>query len=146
MNTRTQTLRIGDIARRSGLTVDTIRYYEREGLLGRVPRRPSGLREFGPDIVTRLAFIRQTASLGFSLTEIRELLALRVSAQTTCDEVERRARAKLDAVKARIAELDGVRAALDRVITACASAARQCPCPFLNVLDAQATLATKAKG
>lgn len=146
MTSQTQALRIGDIARQSGLTVDTIRYYEREGLLGRVPRRPSGLREFGPDILTRLAFIRQTAALGFSLTEIRELLTLRVSAQTTCEEVERRARAKLDAVNARIAELDGVRAALDRVATACASAVRQCPCPFLKVLDAQTNPDPNAKG
>lgn len=143
--TRT-TMRIGDVARQSGLSVDTVRFYEREGLLGRVPRRPSGLREFSADTVQRLAFIRQAAALGFSLAEIRELLALRVSAQTTCEEVQRRARAKLDVINARIAELDAVRASLDRVVTACASAATGCPCPFLEALGSPTTSTPKGGG
>jgi len=136
MTTRAATLRIGELARQSGVSVDTVRFYEREGLLGRIPRRPSGLREFGTDTVRRLAFIRQTAALGFSLAEIREMLALRISAETTCEEVQRRARAKLDGINARIAELQEIKAALERVTAACASAATDCPCPFLEVLDA----------
>lgn len=136
MATRTVMLRIGDIARQSGVSVDTVRFYEREGLLGRIARRSSGLREFGTDTLRRLAFIRQAAALGFSLAEIRELLALRVSGETTCQEVERRARAKLDGVNARIAELEQIKAALERVTATCASAATDCPCPFFQVLGA----------
>lgn len=136
MTTRAATLRIGAVARQSGVSVDTVRFYEREGLLGRVSRRPSGLREFSADTVRRLAFIRQAAALGFSLAEVRELLALRVSSKTTCEEVQRRARAKLGAVDARIAELEAIKAALERVTATCASAATECPCPFLEVLGA----------
>lgn len=131
---RARAKRIGDVTRESGLSVDTVRFYEREGLLGRVPRRPSGTREFGGDTVGRLAFIRQAAALGFSLAEIRELLELRVPARTTCEEVQRRAQAKLDTVSARIAELEVIRTALARVVDSCASAGASCPCPLLDAL------------
>ena len=67
---------IGAVARRAGVGIDTIRYYEREGLLPEPQRRASGYRDYGPDVVERLRFIRRAKDLGFTLEEIRELLAL----------------------------------------------------------------------
>lgn len=131
---RASAMRIGEVARQSGLSVDTVRFYEREGLLGRVRRRPSGTREFSPETVQRLAFIRQAAALGFSLAEIRELLALGVSSRTSCEDVQRRAQAKLEGVRARIAELEAIGTSLARVVESCTSAGVDCPCPFLEVI------------
>ncbi|HRI10041.1 MAG TPA: heavy metal-responsive transcriptional regulator [Nannocystaceae bacterium] len=142
---RASAMRIGEVARQSGLSVDTVRFYEREGLLGRVRRRPSGTREFGSETVQRLAFIRQAAALGFSLAEIRELLVLRVSSRTTCEEVQRRAQAKLDGVRARIAELEALGASLARVVKSCASVGADCPCPFLEAVRAPSPAADEPR-
>ena len=129
-------LKIGDVARLTGFSVDTVRFYEKSGLLGRVARRPSGIREYDHNVVRRLVFIRQAARLGFSLTEIRGLLALRVSSRTTCETVRSRTLVKLADVDARLAELKLMRAALERLAATCATATGAEPCPFLDALDA----------
>lgn len=134
--TPNDSLKIGDVARVTGLSVDTVRFYEKSGLLGRVTRRASGIREYDSNAVRRLVFIRQAARLGFSLAEIRGLLALRVSSRITCDTVRSRALAKLADVDARLAELTLMRAALERLAQTCATATGADPCPFLDALDA----------
>src|SRR5437867_12888069 len=88
-------LTIGRLAQVGGVNLETIRYYEREGLLPRPPRTRSGYRIFPNDAARRLRFIRRAKELGFSLKEIRELLALRVNAGTKPDQIRRRAEAKI---------------------------------------------------
>jgi DNA-binding transcriptional MerR regulator len=75
-------LRTSDVAKEGGVNLETVRYYERRGLLPKPPRTPAGYRTFGTDAVRRLRFIKRAQDLGFSLKEIKELLALRVDART----------------------------------------------------------------
>jgi DNA-binding transcriptional MerR regulator len=127
-------LKIGDVARLTGLSVDTVRYYEKERLLGNV-RRTAGIRRYDPDSVRRLAFVQKAAALGFSLAEIRGLLALRVSGRTTCEMVSARATAKIEDVEERIAQLTRMRDALVRLASTCGTSTSS-SCPFLDALDA----------
>ena len=109
------TLSIGQVARRAGVGVETVRFYEREGLLEEPPRRASGYRLYSEQVVTRLHFIKRAQKLGFSLKEISELLLLRVDAQTSCDEVRQRTEAKLAEVERKLVELQRMRQALLQV-------------------------------
>ena len=129
----TQSFKIGDVARLTGVSIDTVRFYEKERLLGSV-RRTSGIRRYDDQSVRRLQFVRRAALLGFSLTEIRGLLSLRVSSRTSCETVRERAVAKIADVDARIAELTRMREALSQVADTC-GAETQGPCPFLDALD-----------
>lgn len=132
----TRDLKIGEVARMTGLSIDTVRFYEKERLLGSVPRS-AGIRRYDRDAVRRLAFVRKAAALGFSLAEIRGLLALRVSGRTTCASVRIRASAKIADVENRIAELTRVRDALVHLASTCDSTTAA-SCPFLDALDASA--------
>ncbi len=78
---------IGEVAKRSGLGLETIRFYERKGLIEEPPRTDSGYRQFPEDVVARIRFIRRAKELGFKLSEISELLSLRVDPDTTCADV-----------------------------------------------------------
>ncbi len=80
-------MRIGDVAKLADLSIDAVRFYEREGLLGRVRRTPAGQREYDDEVVQRLAFVRRATGLGFSLAEVKSLLGLRVTAGKSCDRV-----------------------------------------------------------
>lgn len=129
-------MKIGEIARSSGLSVETVRYYEKQGLLPRAPRRRSGYREFTDDAVRRLQFIHRAKDLGFTLREIRDLLSLRVERGNTCADVRRRASAKLEEVEARIIELRRVKVALARLVASCTGEGPNSDCPFLDALGA----------
>jgi Cu(I)-responsive transcriptional regulator len=142
---RTTLLSIGKLARACGASVDTIRYYERERLLPRPQRGPSGFRLYEPPAIERLRFIRQAKGLGFSLGEIKELLALRVDRTKTCADVRLRARAKIAEIDARMGELARMKAALDRLATTCSGSGPTSDCPILDALEAgRATQAASA--
>lgn len=117
-------MQIGELARRSEVTVDTVRYYERRGLLRR-PWRVSaspfhpGYREYDDEALDRLRFVRQGRGLGFSLSEIGELMELRYKADRACEAVMERAETKLAEVDARIRELHRVRGELSRLLEVC---------------------------
>ena len=113
-------LSIGKAAREAAVGVETIRFYEREGLIAR-PRKPegSGVRVYPTETVERIRFIREAQQLGFSLREIRELLALRADPSTDCSDVREQAVAKLQAVRQKIEELHRIGAALETLIAAC---------------------------
>jgi len=128
-----RTYKIGDVSRMCGLTVDTVRFYEKQGLLGSVRRR-AGIRQYGEEAVRRLEFVRRATSLGFTLAEIRGLLGLRVSSRTSCEKVRERALEKLEDVERRIAELEHVRDALVALADTCAHTTGAA-CPFLDALD-----------
>ena len=128
------TLKIGDVAHRAGLSIDAVRFYEREGLLGRIGRSPAGQREYDAEAVRRLAFVRRATALGFSLAEVRDLLTLRVSARVPCERVLERALAKLADIERRIVELEAMRGALVRLATSCNEGSAAGACPFLDEL------------
>ena len=135
MNTQIPSLTIGAVAKRVGVAIDTIRYYEREGLLPEPQRRASGYRSYGEGAVTQLRFIRRAKELGFTLEEIRELLALSHDRQQGVKAVKRRAQQRLETIEARIAELQRVRDGLAQLITACPGHGRPEQCPILRALN-----------
>ncbi|MEO7736124.1 MAG: heavy metal-responsive transcriptional regulator [Kofleriaceae bacterium] len=137
MTTNGHIYKIGDVSRMTGLSIDTVRFYEKEGLLGAV-RRKSGIRQYARDAVRRLEFVRRASALGFTLAEIRGLLGLRVSSRTSCETVRERALAKLADVERRVAELERMRDALAELAATC-SRTTNAACPFLDALDARST-------
>lgn len=127
-------MRIGELARAAGVGVETVRFYERRGLLPPSERAASGYRTYGAEDVARLRFIRKAKTLGFELREIGELLALREDAATSCGEVGRRAVAKVADLERRIAEVDAIRRALVRLAAECSKGGASGPCPLLRHL------------
>jgi MerR family copper efflux transcriptional regulator len=132
-------LSIGQVARRAGVGVETVRFYEREGLLEEPPRRASGYRQYSEEVVSRLRFIKRAQQLGFSLKEISELL-LRVDAQTSCEEVKGRTEAKIAEVERKMVELQRMWQALLQVHSLCTGQGPTGRCPMLDALDQQETL------
>lgn len=126
---------IGQVARRACVGVETIRFYEREGLLEEPVRRASGYRQYSEEVVKQIRFIKRAQQLGFSLKEIRELLTLRVDGQTSCERVKERAAAKLAEVEQKIVELQRMRQALLQVASLCAGEGPRSRCPMLDALD-----------
>jgi MerR family copper efflux transcriptional regulator len=125
-------LGIGQLARQGGVGIDTVRYYERNGLLAPRSRLASGYRRYGDIELARLRFIRRAQGLGFTLKEIKQLLAL--SAQRDVGRVKRSAQAKLLDVEARIAALVRMRNGLATLIEACPGHGRAADCPILRAL------------
>ena len=125
-------LSIGQVAKRADVSIDTVRYYERSGLLAPAARLASGYRRYGTTELKRLHFIRRAKSLGFSLDDIQSLLAL--SAERSVGKIKRAAVAKLSDLDRRIGELERIRLALQALIDACPGHGRAEACPILNAL------------
>jgi Hg(II)-responsive transcriptional regulator len=136
-------LTIGAVARRAGVGVETVRFYERRGLLRRPPRPASGFRAYPEETVARLRFIRQAQALGFTLKEIGELLGLRVAPGTDCAAVRARAAAKLADVEGRLAELERLRGALAKLVAACPGSGAVATCTILGYLAGRAETAAR---
>lgn len=130
----TQHLTIGTVARRAGVGIDTIRYYEREGLLPEPQRRTSGYRDYGSGVIERLRFIRRAKDLGFTLEGIRELLTLSTDRERGVKSVKQRAQARLGEVEQRIRELQRVKRGLKELIDACPGHGALEHCPILRAL------------
>ena len=128
---------IGAVARRAGVGIDTIRYYERENLLPAPVRRASGYRDYGPDVVERLRFIRRAKDLGFTLQEIRELLALSTDREHGVKSVKQRAETRLAEVEQRIRELQRMKRGLKQLIDACPGHGALEHCPILHALGGE---------
>lgn len=131
-----ENLTIGQVAKKAQVNVETIRYYERRGLILEPPRRESGYRQYSQDAVARIQFIRRAKDLGFSLKEIWELLSLRVDPDTTCGDIKSRAEAKLADIEGRIRTLQRMKKALKTLIATCAKRGPSGECPILEALDA----------
>lgn len=130
MNGKGQQLTRGEIAKRSGVNIETIRYYERRGLLPKPPRSVSGYRLFSTDDARRVRFIKRAQELGFSLAEIAELLALRLSTKGQRAGVRKLAEAKILDIKEKIKTLRAMEKSLERLTTACCGgegALSECP-------------------
>ena len=124
-------LRIGEVAKQTGIGIETIRFYERLGLLKEPLRRPSGYRLFDEGAVARLSFIIRTKNLGFTLSEIKDLLALWFDPVTTCCDVRRRAEQKIDEITARIQALRAMKRALTHLVGKCQQRGVVDECPLL---------------
>ncbi len=120
-------LRIGDVAERLGLSPDTLRYYEKIGLLPRVSRNGSGLRCYGERDLSRLRFIQRAQKMGFSLNEIGMLLAMRDNPQRARADVRKLTAAKLDQVETHLRELTLLRNELRLLLNLCRGAKDGCP-------------------
>jgi len=127
-----QVMTIGQVAKLAGTGIETIRFYEREGLIDEPPRRESGYRQYTLDVVTRLAFIKRAQELGFSLKEISELLALKLHPEASCAEVKQRAEAKVTDIETKIRDLQRMKKALMGLIGSCVSSQPVTECPILE--------------
>ncbi|TAM88212.1 MAG: heavy metal-responsive transcriptional regulator, partial [Candidimonas sp.] len=127
-------LTIGAVARRAGVTIDTIRYYERERLLSPPRRRDSGYRDYDEVAIDRLKFIRHAKALGFTLDDIRELLALSADHERGVRGVKERAQVRLQKLNLRIEELQRMRDGLNLLIAACPGRGELATCPILHAL------------
>ena len=125
---------IGQLAKKVNVNLETIRYYERRGLLLEPPRNKSGHREYSLEEVKRTEFIKRCQVLGFSLNEISELLSLRVGPGTTCGDVKARVEDKIMEVEKRIADLEKIREALLRMSGKCIGKGPVGQCPILEEL------------
>ncbi len=131
----TTTLTIGALANASDIGVETVRFYERKGLLPEPPRTKTGYRQYPPETVDRVRFIRRAQGLGFSLRARVHLLALRVGADAGCGSVEAQAREKLEQVAGKIGELRRIQSALRRLVRACEAREPTGECPILEELE-----------
>lgn len=131
---------IGQLAKHAGVNLETIRYYERRGLLPEPPRRASGYRAYPPESLARLRFIKSAQALGFRLEEIQHLLSLRVEADTSCEQVRMQAEQKLAEVTQKIQALQELQQALLTLTAACAQGGPQGECPILEALEEQASI------
>jgi MerR family copper efflux transcriptional regulator len=131
-----KTLKIGQLARRAGIGVETVRFYEREGLLEEPARRESGYREYTEGVVARLRFIRRAKELGFTLREVKDLLALSADPDATRADVRSRAEAKVADIEARVRDLLRIKGALEALTARCHGAGPLEGCPILEALAA----------
>lgn len=123
------------LAKEGGVNVETIRYYERHGLLPKAPRTPSGYRKFSADYVIRLRFIRHAQELGFTLKEVKDLLALRVKHGSSCAAVRRKAESKIADIDEKIRHLHSIREALVRMASTCSGLGPVTNCSILEALN-----------
>jgi Zn(II)-responsive transcriptional regulator len=127
------TVGIGQLAKRTGVPIDTVRHYERIGLLRPAARLASGYRRYGDAELKRLRFIRRAKALGFTLDEIHELLAL--SAGRNVQSIRKAASARLADIERRMKELTRIRESLRQLVAACPGHGRAESCPILNALQ-----------
>lgn len=128
-------LKIGQLAEQGEVNLQTIRYYEREGLLPKPPRLASGYRIFSSDAVRRVRFIKRAQELGFSLKEIKELLAIRVDPERDCSGVQKFAKAKMADIEQKIRTLKAMKRVLSGLAAACPGCGPLSECPILESLE-----------
>lgn len=130
------TLSTGELAEQADVNIETVRYYERRGLLPEPPRNGAGHRRYEWEHVHRLRFIRRAQQLGFSLEEIDELLSLRAEPDVPNLEVKRRTGAKIEEVAEKIRDLKRIKATLEELYDACDGEGTTSECPILHAMEA----------
>lgn len=136
-------LRTGQVAKAAGVNSETLRYYERRGILARPARQKSGYRQYPQDTVRIVRFIKRAQQLGFTLNEIEELLALRADDSSNCDEVRVAALTKLDEIEVKLTQLSAMKDALTTLVASCLDGASSRECPILEALDNEIVLSTE---
>lgn len=127
-----KTMKIGEVAKLSGTGIETIRFYEREGLLLEPERRPSGYRQYDESTVERLEYIRRAKELGFTLAEIRELMELSFVSQTCCDHIRQRAETKITDIETKIRSLQQMKRSLGKIVERCRNKNSTDNCPLVH--------------
>lgn len=138
MKEREQTLRIGEVAQRAGLTVEALRYYERRGLLPTPPRSNGGLRRYRPDVLDRVRFIKQAQTLGLSLKEIQQLTNTHRKSRGTCQRVHDVLTQHMADIDERVADLRELHGRLTAYRKRCEQALgreTEPECPTLDALE-----------
>ena len=135
-----QTLKIGQLAQRAAVNLQTIRYYEREGLLPEPPRLSSGYRVYTDSMVRRVRFIKRAQEIGFSLAEIRELLSLRADGRRERNEVRTIAQAKIADIEDKMRTLKAMKTVLNRLTERCSGCGPASECPILESIDSEEVL------
>jgi MerR family mercuric resistance operon transcriptional regulator len=125
---------IGPLAKRAGVNVETIRYYERRGLIDQPGRPEAGFRKYSPASVDRISFIKRARELGFTLKEVSELLLLRVDPDSKCEDVRTQAMIKIEDIASRIKTLQQMKKSLVKLAEACDQRAPTSECPILEAL------------
>ncbi len=128
-------LKIGELAKKVGVNIQTVRYYERRGLLIPTSRMESGYRLYDKEAVKRLEFIRYSKELGFTLKETEELLKLRVSRAAKCGDVKQKAEDKIQEIDRKIKGLKSMRNVLRKLINTCQNRQSTEHCPILKTID-----------
>ena len=130
-----ESLRTGEVAKRAGVNVETLRFYEREGILPEPPRRTSGYREYPPETVDLIRFIKRAQELGFSLKEVQGLLDLRQAPRRAPGRVPRLVKTKIDEIEHKIRDLEAMRRALGELLCACEEKTGSACCPIIASLS-----------
>ncbi len=128
-------LKIGQLAEQGQVNLQTIRYYEREGLLPKPPRLASGYRVFSSDAVRRVRFIKRAQEIGFSLKEIKELLSIRIDPKNDCSGVPKLAKAKVTDIEQKIRTLQAMKKVLGKLTLACPGSGPLSECPILESFE-----------
>jgi len=128
-------LNIGQVARQTGVTVEAVRFYEKQGLIAAPQRTNAGYRQYPVDAVKRVQFIQHAKEVGFTLKDIGELLALRQEPDTSCADIKLRATQKIEEVDQKIHDLNRIRDALGRMVLKCSGRGELNECPILEELE-----------
>lgn len=139
-------LSIGEVAAQAAVNVQTLRYYERRGLLPAPPRNEAGRRQYPAEAVSLIRFIKRAQELGFTLDEAAELVALRKARGRDRLKVRRAAEKKLKDVDSKIAHLRAIRKAVSILVDSCACQSQAVECPILEALDDQRTVKRRIRG
>lgn len=141
MNAEKQiTYKVGEAARKAGVNKETLRYYEKRKLIATPDRRRSGYRIFTQRHIDQVKFIKRAQELGFTLSEIKELLELRMDENTTCSEVKGEAEEKYRDVVAKIKDLQQIKATLIELIDSCSGNGPKRECPILYALEGKSNM------
>jgi MerR family mercuric resistance operon transcriptional regulator len=133
-------LRIGQVAKQGNVGVETVRFYENEGLIELPKRNSSGYRQYPESIIKRIQFIQQAKSLGFSLKEVGELIKLKKTPNARCNEVKATAVGKITDIQKKIDALEGMKEALQPLVAKCSPSEPISDCPILNAIDEEITV------
>lgn len=132
-----QSLSIGQVAKQADVNIQTVRYYERVGLIPKAQRRESGYRKFSTDDILRIQFIKHAQAAGFLLKEIKELLAIKVDSDTTCDDVRELAEIKITEIDEKIRHMQQMRQTLESLTAACSGSGPTGDCPILAAFESE---------
>ena len=131
------TFKIGEVASRAGVNKETVRYYEKRNLISEPDRRRSGYRIFTKRHIEQIKFIKRAQELGFTLSEIKELLELRLDGKTSCEQVRKKAESKREEVREKIKDLEGIKNVLADLIESCKADGTTEECVILNALEGE---------
>ena len=128
-------MKIGQVAKQADVGIETIRFYERKGLLAQPPRLHDAYREYPKEAVAKIRFIKRAKDLGFSLSEIAELLALETNPHATCADVKHRAVEKISAIQQRVDDLQRMKRVLSRLVASCSENDPVNTCPIIECFE-----------